>query len=541
MTDQANPTSYWTVSTSTGKIKGHAETGVAAFRGIPYAEPPVGERRFRRAQPITPWQGTFDARTSGEYCYQFRNKAVGWIGSEDCLWLNVVVPQVDPSPTQSHAIDPDAKRPIAVHLHGGSNIHGSAADPVRSGEYFACATDSIFVGVNYRVGIFGQLFLGEGADDDRFDSNAGLSDILVALRWIKDNARTFGGDPDRITIFGESSGGAMVTSLIASPYLEGLVAGAIAESPAGAMIHSRQDAAQWRDQAMAILERMRSSEQEGVASEKLDVADLLTASAQELGQLTEELTAANSTTNPKLAGAFAPLVDGDILPFHPLQEGVQLDLPLMIGYNRDEYQFMRFEKRRTKEQRERTVNVANNIAGDAANQLVQQYGSGKSRLDNAEFMSHVLFVAPVYAIAENHPNDNIWLYRLDLTTPALNLTGFGATHALDLPLLFQRVDNDRGKLALALGGRSIMQSTSQAMQQRWKNFIHDQDPGFPAFSSTATGTAGSEDSGADATPKPGTMQIFDGKAFPEGERSMPAPLSDRRLAWQEVSLLFDEY
>src|SRR5699024_11978282 len=115
---------------------------------------------------------------------------------------------------KEHAIDATARRPIAVHLHGGSNVHGSAADPQRSGEHFAQATDSIYVGVNYRLGMFGQLFFGKDFDDERIDTNAGLSDIIEALRWIQANARAFCGDPARITILVESLGGEWVISCV---------------------------------------------------------------------------------------------------------------------------------------------------------------------------------------------------------------------------------------------------------------------------------------------------------------------------------------
>ena len=209
VSQRPRPGDFWTVQTTTGRIKGHAETGAAAFRGIPYAQPPIGPHRFRRAEPIDPWEGTFEARADGEYCYQFRNKATGWIGSEDCLWLSVVVPRgtsrgnnttnadsateadtvtgAEPATdagnatapiNKEHANDATARRPIAVHLHGGSNVHGSAADPQRSGEHFAQATDSIYVGVNYRLGMFGQPFFGKDFDAARIDTNAWLSRII---------------------------------------------------------------------------------------------------------------------------------------------------------------------------------------------------------------------------------------------------------------------------------------------------------------------------------------------------------------------------
>lgn len=199
-----------------------------------------------------------------------------------------------------------------MHLHGGSNVHGSAADPQRSGEHFAQATDSIYVGVNYRLGMFGQLFFGEDFDDERIDTNAGLSDIIEALRWIQANARAFGGDPERITIFGESSGGAMVTALMTSPALEGVIAGAIAQSPAGAMVHTPDNAKYWREQAVAELARIRGLVEKDKAKAEvpetggLSIDDLFGATATELGEITEALVAHNLRYAPGGIRALRP-------------------------------------------------------------------------------------------------------------------------------------------------------------------------------------------------------------------------------------------
>ncbi|TYR17636.1 carboxylesterase family protein [Corynebacterium urealyticum] len=597
------PGDFWTVQTTTGAVKGHAETGTAAFRGIPYAQPPIGSRRFRRAEPIEPWEGTFEARADGEYCYQFRNKATGWIGSEDCLWLSVVVPRgtargnnttnadsatdvdtatdaepatgADTAPARinkEHAIDATARRPIAVHLHGGSNVHGSAADPQRSGEHFAQATDSIYVGVNYRLGMFGQLFFGEGFDDERIDTNAGLSDIIEALKWIQANARAFGGDPERITIFGESSGGAMVTALMTSPALEGVIAGAIAQSPAGAMVHTPENAKYWREQAMVELARIRglvdkekakaeakskdtdkhkdagTGAEPAPATGGLSVDDLFDATATELGEITEALVAHNLRYAPGVSGPFAPIVDGDLLPKHPLAKGAQRDLPLLVGYNRDEYRLMRWEPLRTKHQWSRTVALAGHVSTDV-DELLQHYKGVQRRSAVGEFTGHAIFVAPAYLLAEQHPTGKVWFYRLDMTTPSLELSGMGATHALDLPLLFRRVDTSRGKLALALGGAKQMNRTSEAMLRRWRAFLHDLDPGFERYrgdadaeGATAPGTAGAAtqsstvSNSAEGADPARHIQVFDGKRFESGEENQILEPSPRWKAWEKLHI-----
>lgn len=499
----------WTIDTTTGPVRGHHVNGAVAFRGIPYAEQPTGDLRFRRAVARAPWDGVFLATDSGDYCAQWRNKSIGWIGSENCLWLNVVVPRPD---THGPIIDPTAHRPIVIYLHGGSNIHGSAAEPLLSGEYFAAATDAVYVAVNYRVGVLGQLGFGfaDSLNPQRFDSNTGLSDIITAVQWVHANAEAFGGDPQRITIMGESSGGAMVTALSAVPQMKGLVHGFIAQSPAAAMVHTPTTAAQVADLALSILHGPDEGKQprpEGTGTE------LLTASAEGLAWLTEKTNAA-TWGRVGIAGGFAPVID-DLLPAHPLRPGAQLDVPMLIGTNLDEYVLMRWSNPNARAFASEAQHFAESIDPTwAPSVLSDLYGNGKRRGDAGRFLGDALFTAPVMRMAEQHPSDRVWRYRLDLSTPSLDISGIGATHALDLPILFGRYDSGRGPGALALGGRRRMAATTTVMQNRWKQFIHHGDPGWEPY------------------PRNFSTQIFNA-----GEETVSDPDPDLRAAWAPVSLI----
>ena len=534
----SQPSNPWIVRTTTGLVKGHAENGVTAFRGIPYAEKPIGDRRFRRAEPIAPWEGVFNAATSGDACSQYRpaRKSAGnWEGTEDCLWLNVVVPRPAHSPgTDAPAIDPEANRPVVVYFHGGSNIHGSANKPLLSGEYFTQAIDCVYVAVNYRVGIFGQLALGEGTHTpDDMDTNAGHSDLLTALRWIHDNARVFGGDPDRVTIMGESSGGSMVTSLLATPSAKGLFSAAIAQSPAPMIAHTRANAKYWTDFAARWLQRMRAEESlpldqrapvrqapPELSDEELQAAtaDLLTAEHAILGRLSDEMVRFHADNPISKAGPFAPVIDGDLLPQHPLTPGAMMDVPLLIGSNRNEYDMMHLEPKSSSIQYERSRTFAHAISGSAAHAtdiLERHYGGPKSRKLKGRFFGDALFTGPSWYLAQHHPSHRAWVYRLDTTTPFLRYTGMGAVHALDLPILFQRYDQDKGRIAILLGGRDEMRATSVAMQSRWRQFVHSHDPGFDPYS---LGFA---------------TQVFDAH-FPTGEQTIYDPQPELREAWAQV-------
>jgi para-nitrobenzyl esterase len=503
----------WIVETTTGPVKGHAANGAVAFRGIPYAEQPVGDLRFRRAVAKEPWHGVLLADRPGDYCAQWRNPKTGWIGSENCLWLNVVVPRdaAGAGGAGGRVIDPDAGRPVVVYLHGGGNVHGSAGEPLLSGEYFAGATDCVYVAVNYRVGILGQLALGnaDDLDPDRFDGNTGLSDIMTAIEWVHANARAFGGDPDRITVMGESSGGAMVTALSAAPRIHGLVAGFIGQSPAAAMVHTPELAGRLADRALKIL---RDDDDGGRPRPEETGTDLLTASPQGLAWLTERLNAA-SWGNAGIAGGFAPVID-DLLPRHPLEPGAQFDVPLLLGTNLDEYVLMRWSyPRRSRFEHEAQDFAALIDPTHGPGVLADVYNNGHGRGDAGRFLGDALFTAPTQRMAAQHPSRRAWLYRLDMSTPSLNISGIGATHALDLPILFGRYDSGRGPGALLLGGRDRMRATTAVMQPRWRRFIHDGDPGWEAY--------------ADGY----VTQIFDG-----GEESVADPDPAVRQAWAPVSL-----
>ncbi|QRP14267.1 carboxylesterase/lipase family protein [Corynebacterium kroppenstedtii] len=534
----------WIVETTTGPIKGHAETGVVAFRGIPYAQPPRGELRFRRAQPVEPWTEPLIADHPGDYCAQYRNKSVGWVGSEGCLWLNVVVPNTAArtgdgrsDQRRPHMINRNARRPIVVYFHGGSNVHGSANEPLLTGQYFAQAMDAVVVAVNYRVGILGQLSLNytadiakadntahTGADGSagtvstksatRADSNPGLSDLVTAVRWVHDNAEAFGGDPARITIMGESSGGAMVTALTALPELRGVIAGAIAQSPPVAMVHSPAAAGRWADRA-----RAENPGLNGIP-------------AMELAHLTERLNVINDEYL-EFSGPFAPTIDGDLMTRHPLavpqpssqephderrkaptDDGTPAaNIPLLIGTNADEYLVMRWERMSTRAQRARIRRLAQSIGGDAPDILAEFYRGGRTRAECGRFAGDALFLASSLQLASRWPQGKAWMYRLDMLTPSLRLSGLGATHALDLPLLFERYDSGKGPDALYLGGHDQMRATSAVMQSRWKNFIHSGNPEFPPFSDG-----------------------FATQIFNAGEHTAEDPSGELRRAWSDVDL-----
>src|SRR2546425_2111584 len=209
------------VTTRQGQVRGHVSDGVAAFKGIPYAAPPFGPNRFQPPRPPERWDGVRDALEYGRvapqppYAPPF-DQLLGDQGrpGEDCLNLNVWTP------------DPSTRGlPVMVWIHGGSFVRGSGSLPIYDGSAFA-RDGIVCVTINYRLGADGFLFLGDGI------ANRGLLDQLAALTWVQENIEAFGGNPQRVTIFGESAGAFSVATLLSMPRAQGLFHRAIAQSGA---------------------------------------------------------------------------------------------------------------------------------------------------------------------------------------------------------------------------------------------------------------------------------------------------------------------
>ena len=228
------------VETRSGRLRGTERRGVLAFRGIPYAAPPSGPRRFRAPEPAESWPGVRDADAPGPGAPQ-RGATLGGaftriIGpgatSEDCLTLDLWTPAAD-----------GARRPVLVWIHGGAFLMGAGSALAYGGAALARSGDVVVVTLNYRLGALGFLQLGDLAPAAGFDSNLGLRDQIAALEWVRDNVAAFGGDPAQVCVFGESAGAMSVGALLGAPRARGLFARAIAQSGAAHNVAGRESAA----------------------------------------------------------------------------------------------------------------------------------------------------------------------------------------------------------------------------------------------------------------------------------------------------------
>jgi len=308
-----------------GRISGTIEDGIRVYKGIPYAAPPVGDLRWKEPQPVVPWEGIRDCSEYGPDCPQLRYPE-GSIyrrksppeQSEDCLYLNV----------WTGATTADEKRPVMVWIHGGALTRGAGSIKNYDGTSLA-RKGVVLVNINYRLGVFGYLAHPElTAESDHHSSgNYGMLDMIAALQWVQHNIKRFGGDPDRVTIFGESAGSLAVHYLAASPLAKGLFHRGIGESGAASRPISRLKEGN---------DRRKSAEQVG-----LDFAESAGAgSLHELRALpTDKIL--DTFANPAQGRRFAsrPNIDGWFLTDtvrDTYSQGKQNDVPLILGFNRDE-------------------------------------------------------------------------------------------------------------------------------------------------------------------------------------------------------------
>ena len=315
------------VRTATGLVRGvdGLADGVTAFRGIPFAAPPVGILRLRPPQPPAPWTGERDAGASGAVAPQRQGpleRTFGGFGrmDEDCLTVNVWTPAL-----AGRRGEPASGRPVIVWVHGGAFTTGTGNIAWYDGSRLAARGDIVVVTFNYRLGALGFLHLGDlGGEAWAGSGNVGLLDQIAALRWVRENVGAFGGDPERVTVFGESAGAMSIATLLAMPAADGLFRQAILQSGAGTFVQDR-------DTATALA---------------ADVLGELGVGKDDLGRLAQvpaeavlDAQAAAGGRRGAVGLAFVPVVDGDTLPLPPevaLAAGAGARVPVVVGTTRDE-------------------------------------------------------------------------------------------------------------------------------------------------------------------------------------------------------------
>ena len=321
------------VRTTAGLVQGTNENGIYRYLGVPYAQ---AAERFVPAEDVTPWDGVLMADSYGAVSPQGSISGVGGSGDQsgtnnNCQNLNIWTPGVNDGQS----------RPVMVWLHGGGFSTGSANEAGYDGENLSREGDVVVVSVNHRLNTFGFLDLSAYGDKYRYSANVGMMDIVDALEWIQNNIAAFGGDPDNVTVFGQSGGGAKVLALMSSPYAEGLFDKGIVQSGAtetmGVVFNSQEASSALTENILDIL---------GITADNIEdiqtvpVDELQSAAAQALQETGQELQLPAA-----LGGGYSmdwePVVDGDFLPTDPVTEDsfaeAGRDIPLLIGSNLNEW------------------------------------------------------------------------------------------------------------------------------------------------------------------------------------------------------------
>jgi len=464
------------VETAYGPVRGADDGSITSWKGVRYAAPPTGDLRWRAPQPPEKWTEVADASALGRVCPQPVEPRIpidlGAPQGDDCLTLNIWA---------SSNVAAGDRKPVMVWIHGGAYVLGSANQPLYNGRVLAAGGDVVVVTVNYRLGAFGFLDLSSfSTSGRRFDSNLGLRDVLVALQWVRDNIAAFGGDPDRVTLFGESAGAGIVTTLLTTPAGAGLFSAAIAQS----------------SPATSVYDAVRGRR---VAEEFLDILGLRPDDVDRLSGLPAEAIVAASRTlfndvplrSPGLL-AFAPIVDGDLVPDYPVKlarEGRSHPVPLIIGTNKHEAALFKWMKSplmpiTPHEIRRMFAEMAAeqpDVQLPTEDQIGAVYRSRRTKTRGMGVARDVGFRMPSVWLAEGHSAvAPVYLYRFDWSTPMLKALGIGATHATELPYVWGNLIAGPKDFTFKLGGLKTGAAVSSRMRARWVNFAVQGKPnGLP--------------------------------------------------------------
>jgi para-nitrobenzyl esterase len=457
------------VETPSGAVRGSAtEDGGAVFRGIPYAAAPFGPLRLRAPVCAGPWPGVLDATAFGPRPPQpVPPPEKPWSSADGlgCLTINLHTP--DPRRTGL---------PVMVWIHGGAYLDGASDDPGFDGTLLTSA-GVVLVTFNYRVGFEGFGYLPE------LPANRGLLDQVAALEWVRDNIAAFGGDPGNVTVFGESAGAGSVVALATMPRASGLVRRGIAQSVPALFPPP--------DLAKRVSEQVAAA-----AGVRPQAAELAALTPEALVAATQAVTAALAG-DPDRWGALAyaftpcfPVVDGEVLPTPPVEalaEGAAAEVDLLVGFNRDEYQFFlaaagtlgSFGERDA-----RRAAAAFGLPPSAVEAYRQAYpGLGWSDLYSLA-CSDWLFRMPSIRTADAHAAGSTsgHTYLQEFTWASSAAGGeLAACHAIDVPFVFGTFDTLFARTWLGENPGPQARALSERMRAAWTAFAATGDPGWPSY------------------------------------------------------------
>lgn len=441
------------VDTNKGKIKGHLHDGMIEFLGIPYAKPPVGSLRFKRAQEMETWKDVYDARDYGSVAVQFEGGECK--SNEDCLTLTVQRP-----------LEGD-NLPVLVWIHGGGYNTGGINNPYSDGKPFVKA-GIVFVAFQYRMNVLGFYDFTTYSGCEAFESNCGLSDQILAMKWIHENIRAFGGNPECVTIAGESAGGASVVNMLAVPSVKGMFQRAIIQSglPNCVMTH---------DMARRNIELYM----EGMGWVEKDLPKLLTMDPYDMLKGNEYMAKKHQYSNP---GIFLPgPIQDDLMPIRPIdaiRQGSAKGVQIIIGTNKDEgTMFVHPENTGFPNCLEMVQEMFDkNGLHENIKQVMDYYGDNGLET-YIKFATDYAFLVPSLKVAEAQKEyGDVWFYQFEFLTKSGEKTGMRVSHAFDLPCVFANKDFEFSKLLFDGEEECVKDTIIKDMNTPWVNFIKNGNP-----------------------------------------------------------------
>jgi len=468
------------VETSNGRVRGFRNDDVYTFRGIRYGAPTGGQNRFLPPSEPIPWVGIHDATGYGYSAPQtnpgsnsqqssplaaildasngFRSNPGE---SEDCLFLNV----------WTRSLSRNAKKPVMVWLHGGGYSSGSASILLYDGTNIASRRDTVVVGVNHRLNVFGYTHFAEiGGKQYANSGNAGMLDIILALRWVQQNIENFGGDPSRVMIFGESGGGSKVSFLLGSPPAQGLFQRAIVESGPGITMGDPDTASEVAEMLLSELglDASRFSEIQNLSTDQILRAYF---------SLQQKLPRGAPGSNR----AFGPILTADVLPQHPFEpvaSPYSADVPVMVGCNRTEATAFSIGDQTLFNLDENGLRSRiTDMFGDDSEKILHAYskpGATPSdtyfRIATDQLMGYnTMLLAERKSLLNRAP---AFLYRFDWKTPVMD-GKLRSPHGLEMPFVFDNVD-DAG-IGLT-GGGPRARTLAARVSATWAAFAETGEP-----------------------------------------------------------------
>lgn len=478
-----------------GELQGIEREDHIEFRGIPYAAPPINEKRFQAPQPLLPWEGIKRADRFGDASIQDDTSLFG-VGntSEDCLYLNVWTPAID-----------NKQRPVMVWIHGGGYLSGSGAQLIYRGRELCRNGDMVIVTINYRLGVLGFLDLTQHFGNDLpVTCNNGLRDQIAALTWVKEHIHAFGGDPNQITVFGESAGAKSITSLMVSPAAEGLFNRAIVQSGSGDHVLTKEESARVTE---CFLDSAGITRNDPDALFGLSTKQILKAQkdCQHLS-----LDGGDQHLAPQFGMNLLPVIDGDIVPTTPIraiEAGKAQSIALMLASTRDEWNlflhspgpdgdtlakthYKNLNKRELITICERDLPGLGESSANLYEKVLLTRDEHSTVIDMySAFESDRLFRIPTLRLAEAQSQHRDDVYVCEFTW---DRGVFGACHATDIPFVFGGTQGGVGQILTGGGTKAI--ELSDAVQSSWIGFGRSGNPAtdrtgqWPVFNTTTRAT-----------------------------------------------------